>query len=208
MRFPESATGAAKAFTWKTYSVRRADKEPLLKFITEGLEVRGCRVLFASPPSQAPFYIVFETPSGERRGVLAYAFFANARVTRNRPEDEHRFQIKYGSQLKGILHVAIDPYSLITTIFLGIDAERGVFIAADPAMNNPSPMSRSIEFKSENVEAILKNGWAAWERDRLTSELPPHQHCAGRITNNLLVTEPSFSKSAELVFEKCLNKSC
>lgn len=165
MKVPESASGLAKAFTWKSYSVSRADKEPLLRFIVEGLERRKCRVLSSSSPSQAPFYIVFETPSGERQGVLAYAFFANAKTTRNRPNDEHRFQIKYGSQLKGVLDVAIDPHSLITTIFLGIDPEREVFIAADPAMNNPSPMSRSIEFKSRNVEEILDRGWAAWERD-------------------------------------------
>ncbi len=43
---------------------------------------------------------------------------------------------------------------------------RGVFIAADPVMNNPSPMSRSVEFKARNVEEILASGWSAWERER------------------------------------------
>jgi hypothetical protein len=109
---------------------------------------------------------VFETPVGERHGVLAYAFFANAKVTNNRPDDEHRFQIKYGSQLKGILEVGIDPHSLITTIFVGIDPERRLFIAADPVMNNPSPMSRSVEFKARNVDEIQASGWVAWERER------------------------------------------
>jgi hypothetical protein len=41
-----------------------------------------------------------------------------------------------------------------------------VFIAADPSMNNPSPMSRSVEFKAQNVRDIISNGWAVWERDR------------------------------------------
>jgi hypothetical protein len=68
--------------------------------------------------------------------------------------------------LKGILEVAVDPRALITTIFLGIDPERGVFIAADPVMNNPSPMSRSVEFKAHNVDEILASGWSAWERER------------------------------------------
>lgn len=166
MKHPESATGLAEAFRWTTYSVSRADKEPLLRFIIEALEVRGCRVLRASNPKQAPFYIVFETPTGDRCGVLAYAFFANSKMTLNRPEDEHRFQIKYGSRLKGVLHVALDPYELVTTIFLGIDPEREIFIAADPLMHNPSPMSRSVEFKSQHVVEILDKGWIAWERDR------------------------------------------
>jgi hypothetical protein len=154
------------ALGWKSYSVSKAAKAPLLGFIMRALEMRDCRVLFASEPDRAPFYIVFETPAGQRHGVLAYAFFANAKVTTNRPEDEHRFQVKYGSDLKTILEVAIDPHQLITTIFLGIDPERGIFVAADPLMNTPAPMSRSIEFKVEHVEAILSGGWAAWERDR------------------------------------------
>ena len=166
MTLPESAAGVAAAATWKTYSVRRADKAPLLRFLVEALEMRGCQVLHASEPSRAPFYIVFETPRGERHGVLAYAFFANAKLTNNRPDDEHRFQIKYGSELKGVLEVGVDPAALITTIFLGIDPERRVFVAADPLMNNPSPMSRSIEFKAQNVEEILARGWTAWERER------------------------------------------
>jgi hypothetical protein len=166
MKMPESAAGTERAFGWKAYSVSRADKEPLLRFIVEALEMRGCQVLHASEPNRAPFYIVFETPSGDRCGVLAYAFFANSELTQNRPDDEHRFQIKYGSKLTGVLEVAVDPNALITTIFLGIDTQREIFIAADPLMHNPSPMSRSVEFKSQNVTEILSKGWIAWERDR------------------------------------------
>lgn len=128
--------------------------------------MRECRVVYASDPSEAPFYIVFETSGGERHGVLAYAFFANSKSTKNRPADEHRFQVKYGGNLKGVLEVAVDSHELITTIFLGIDLDRKIFVAADPLMNTPAPMSRSIEFKSSNVEQVLDEGWATWERDR------------------------------------------
>ena len=166
MVLPESAAGLVTAVSWKTYAVSRADKAPLLRFIVEALEMRGCNVLYTSEPNRAPFYLVFETSSGERHGLLAYAFFANSKVTNNRPDDEHRFQIKYGGELKGVLEIAVDPTALVTTIFLGIDVARGVFIAADPVMNNPSPMSRSVEFKSKHVEEVLTRGWAAWERDR------------------------------------------
>ncbi len=163
---PESARGAASALTWKTYSVRASDKAPLLKFILDALTLRGCRIISTTHPGSAPFYIVFETPGGERQALLAYAFLANAVVTQNRPVDEHRFQIKYGGELRGVLEVAIDPGGVVTTIFLGIDLARGVFIAGDPVMNNPSPMSRSVEFKAQNVDEIERTGWAAWERDR------------------------------------------
>lgn len=166
MEPPESAVGAESAFSWDAYSVSRRSKEPLLRFLVEALELRGCSILHVSEANRAPFYLVLETPGGERHGVLAYAFFANSKPTKNRPLDEHRFQIKYGGELKGVLNVSIDPTRLVTTLFLGIDVEREVFIAADPLMNSPSPMSRSIEFKLENVEAIQRSGWAAWERER------------------------------------------
>lgn len=155
------------ALEWKSYSVSRADKEPLLAFVVKALEMRDCRIVHSSDASRAPFYLVFDTPSGERQGVLIYAFFANSKPTRNRPPDEHRFQIKYGSNLKGILEVAVDPCHLVTTLFLGINPVEGIFVAADPLMNTPAPMSRSIEFKEERVEQIRKNDWAAWERNRL-----------------------------------------
>jgi hypothetical protein len=163
---PDSSAGIAAALEWKTYRVRRRDKAALLKFIPDGLTVRGCRILSATDPGQAPFYIVFETPAGERHAVLAYAFQAGAKETGGRPPDEHRFQIKYGSELRGVLEVAVDHSCLVTTIFVGIDLERRVFVAADPLMNAPSPMSRSVEFKAHHVAEILRQGWLAWERDR------------------------------------------
>ena len=160
------SVGEERAFAWKVYSVSAGDKRPLLAFIQQALEMRGCIVRHVGPANRAPFHIVFDMPGGERVSVLAYAFLANSKVTKNRPDDEHRFQIKYSGDLSGVIDVAVDPLGLTTTLFLGIDLERKLFVAADPLMNNPSPMSRSVEFKSEHVEQILADGWAAWERER------------------------------------------
>jgi hypothetical protein len=154
------------ALEWKSYSVSRSDKELLRAFVLRALEMRDCSIVYASDASRAPFYIVFDTPAGERHGILVYAFFANAKLITNRPADEHRFQVKYGGNLKGVLEVAIDSSRLVTTLFVGIDLKEGLFVAADPVMNTPAPMSRSIEFKHEHVESIRLQGWAVWERDR------------------------------------------
>lgn len=154
------------ALEWKSYSVSRSDKEPLRTFVLRALEMRDCSIVHASEASRAPFYVVFDTPAGERHGILVYAFFANTRLTRKRPTDEHRFQVKYGGNLKGVLDVAIDRSRLVTTLFLGIDLQEGIFVAADPMMNTPAPMSRSIEFKRDHVELVRQQGWAVWERDR------------------------------------------
>jgi hypothetical protein len=154
------------AFAWKVYSVSARHKATLLLFIRDALEARGCAIRYVGPPNRAPVHMVLDVPGGERLSVLIYAFLANAKATKNRPLDEHRFQIKFGGDLGGVIDVAVDPLGVTTTIFVGIDLERKVFVAADPLMNNPSPMSRSVEFKSENVQQILARGWAAWERER------------------------------------------
>ena len=166
MNNDDVSVGEETAFSWKIYSVSARDKAPLLQFIRDALEARGCTIQHMSATNRAPFHIVFEMPGGERLSLLVYAFLANSKPTKNRPTDEHRFQIKYGGDLSGVIDVAVDPLAVTTTIFVGIDLERKVFVAADPLMNNPSPMSRSVEFKTENVEWILAKGWIAWERDR------------------------------------------
>jgi hypothetical protein len=160
------SVGQAAAFSWKVYSVSARDKAPLIQFIRRALETRGCTIHHMSAANRAPFHIVLDMPGGERLSVLVYAFLANSKPTRNRPADEHRFQIKYGGDLSGVIDVAVDPLGVTTTLFVGIDLDRNVFVAADPMMNNPSPMSRSVEFKTENIERILAEGWSAWERDR------------------------------------------
>ena len=55
----------------RAYSVSRRHKEPLLRFMTEALRRQGCRIMYSSPAEQAPFRITFETPEGERMGIVA-----------------------------------------------------------------------------------------------------------------------------------------
>lgn len=129
------------------------------------LERSGCTIIHEPARNVAPFRIVFDTPAGERIGVVAYAFLANSEITKNRPPDEWRFQIKYGSQFDKLHPVWIDPHGLYTTIFLGISPERDFFVGADPVVHNPTRFSVSLEFKASHVAAIEKHGWCAWQRE-------------------------------------------
>jgi hypothetical protein len=70
------------------YDVSRRHREPLLRFIHEALASSGCRIIYSSDAAHAPFRISFQTPTGERMGVIAYAFFANRKLTHNRPRDD------------------------------------------------------------------------------------------------------------------------
>lgn len=149
---------------YRRFRVSAPDRRPLLMFIQEALERCGCSVLNASSPNEAPFRLTFEAPDGERMGILVYAFLANSKATRNRPSDEHRFQLKYGSN-DGELHVLWqDPFQLYTTLLVGINPDLGFFVGADPLHHSPTRFFISIEFKDRDVRAILADGWAFWER--------------------------------------------
>jgi hypothetical protein len=120
---------------------------------------------------------VFDTPEGERMGIFVYAFFANSRQTRNRPEDEHRFQVKYGTKDSKLHTIWQDPYGLYTTLLVGIDPDLGIFVGADPVLHSPTRFFISIEFKRDHAKEILERSWFAWERvkrgeDQPTSDAP------------------------------------
>jgi hypothetical protein len=150
----------------RTYGVQAHDREPLIAFMLGALRRAGCRIIYEPSPNEAPFRITFETPSGERIGIIAYAFLANTKLTRNRPDDEHRFQVKYGSK-DGKLHILWqDPYGLYVTLFVGINPELGFFVGADPILHSPTKFFISVEFKQQQVDRILRSGWHAWERER------------------------------------------
>jgi hypothetical protein len=152
--------------TYRRYSVSRRDKQPLLDFILSALDLCGCTILYHSQAAEAPLRMTFEAPTGERIGIIAYAFFANSKITRNRPTDEHRFQVKYGRN-DGELHtIWQDPFELYTTLFFGINPDRGFFVGADPCLHNPTRFFISIELKEHHVEKIQRNGWTWWERER------------------------------------------
>jgi len=79
------------SFRWTSFRVQEFSKRPLLEFIVSGLQERGCRNVIHRGACEAPFFLAFDAPSGERQAILVYAFEANRVVTRNRPVDEHRF---------------------------------------------------------------------------------------------------------------------
>ena len=157
---------------FETFRVQPADRGPLREFIKNSLAAEGARIIYESPENEAPFRFTFETPGGERLGIVVYAFLANQKATKNRPEDEHRFQVKYGSKAGQMHEVWQDPFGLYVTLFCGINPDLGIFVGADPWLHNPTKFFISIEFKDEHVERIVKDGWYAWERHRRKKGAP------------------------------------
>lgn len=171
---------------YETFSVSRADREPLLAWIREALELAGCRILRMSEPDRAPFRLTFETAFGERFGIVVYAFLANRKETTNRPSDECRFQIKYGSRDGREHDLWQDPFGLYTTLLVGINPDEGYFVAADPVVHSPTRFFISLEFKDEHVQGIFENGWYAWERTRRESRKGPIEVLVGGTSRHFL----------------------
>jgi len=172
---------------YSVYDVSRRHREPLLQFIHEALGGAGCRVIHSSDAGHAPFRLSFETAAGERMGIIAYAFFANQKLTVNRPGDEYRFQLKYGDKQDKNLHeLWQDPYGLYTTILVGISPTERFFVGFDPVLHSPTKHYISLEFKRSFVEEISQTGWSWRERERRSGSEEPVEVIVGGTIHSFL----------------------
>jgi hypothetical protein len=149
----------------RTYKVSESARKPLVQFMESALLDAGCTLLSKSDPKFAPFVLTFASPSGERMGIVAYAFTATRTPTRNRPVDERSFQIKYGDKRDNLPHALwTDPLGIYATILIGIDVHEDFFVAVDPTKYNPTKFHIRLEFKDWHADEIKAKGWFAWER--------------------------------------------
>jgi hypothetical protein len=143
------------------------------EFVQQAVERAGGRVLAASPPNQAPLFLGIEDDRGERVALCAYVFLANHREIRNRPQDEHRLQIRYGdvndAAWRAQDHTAgFDPLNVDVTLVLGAHTDDDLLIGLDPLIYNPLPLGISIFFKDAEIDHARLSGWHVWERDNIS----------------------------------------
>lgn len=148
---------------------RRAHHELLEAAVTRA----GGRVLFSSGPNVAPLFLVVEDEHGMRQSVMAYVFWANRKVTDNRPPDEHRLQIRYGDvnspAWRAEHHpVGLDPAGCETTLVLGVEPDEDLLVALDPLRYDPLPIGISVFWKDAHAAAARASGWHVYERDNIT----------------------------------------
>jgi hypothetical protein len=135
--------------------------------IASAIEASGGQVTRAPSPSVAPFEFEATHSDGKLLKLVCYAFTANKYDQEGRPVDEHRMQVKYGSDFKRLHDIYIDPKRNKITLFFGVHEDNDLFVAVDPAMHHPTWFSSSIEFKEADVRRALKVGWHGWDRDRI-----------------------------------------
>lgn len=137
-----------------------------VRAIADALKLCGARILSTPKPNVAPFEFRVLTPDGEPLDLVCYAFTANKYRQKGRPKDEHRFQMKYGSEFDRYHELFIDEQQKKVTLMFGWHAEKRLFIAVDPRMHTPTWFSMSVEFKEPELRQAKRSGWHGWERDR------------------------------------------
>ena len=151
----------------RTYNTLAWRRQPLVDWFVNGLEKAGCRVVMRPDAKEAPFVFVFEAPiTREQIGVVAYLFTSTSRTVKHRPEDEARFQLKYGSKDDEYHGLFLDETGQWITMLAGIDVEHGVIVSCDPIIHQPTLMFISIEYKDQEVETSRGGGWHTWQREK------------------------------------------
>lgn len=139
----------------------------LIEFVRRGLMESGCTDIKHSIITQAPYVVSYISPFGFREGIICYLTTISKRATRNRPSNEARLQLKFGSKIEGsanALDLYFDPFRVYTTLLLGIDEEDDIIVSLDPAFHNGRKMFTNYAYKFSDEEEILNQGLHIWER--------------------------------------------
>lgn len=141
----------------------RAD---LHAFLLRSVEESGGRVLYASEPSRAPVYVGVQLDSDERIGMLVYPFRMTRNAIRNRPADEVRGQLRYGSEDSWEREHPIgrDVAGVDITLIVGINIDDDVLLGLDANLWNPLPMGISFYAKDADIQQAKDTGWHVWEK--------------------------------------------
>ncbi|MDB5542588.1 MAG: hypothetical protein JWQ89_4315 [Devosia sp.] len=163
-RGTDGTQGVAGRNYFQVYRV--SGRKDLHEEIAAAIEICGGRILYSSPHTRAPFYFGVQTEKDERLGLLIYPSRFGKVTTKNRPLDENRGQLRLGGEDKWDEgEVAFDVASVDTTLILGIDPARHLFIGLDPHLWNPMPLGISYYAKDSDLDAMGAAGWHAWEKD-------------------------------------------
>lgn len=161
---------AGRAYVAKTYRIQRS-RRPVIDVLEAGVEASGGRVVSCSFPDEliAPVFIGAEDSDGHRYGLLTYPFTTTKRTIRNRPEAEHRFQIRLGDPVRHRSEanpLARDPAGVDVTLVLAVDPENGLIVGLDPLVYAELPMGVSGYYHDHEAEAAHRTGWTAWAKEK------------------------------------------
>lgn len=141
-------------------------RSDLHAFLVHAVEASGGRVLYISDHARAPVYLGVQLDSDQRIGMLIYPFRITRNVIKNRPENEVRGQLRYGSEesWKREHPVGRDIAGVDVTMIIGVDTSDGVLLGLDANLWDPLPMGISFYAKVAELEQAKDTGWHVWEK--------------------------------------------
>jgi hypothetical protein len=141
-------------------------RSDLHDFLLQAVSSSGGKVLYSSDSSRAPVYLGVQLDSDERIGLLIYPFRITGNTTKNRPANEVRGQLRYGSgdSWKRDHPVGRDIAGVDVTAIIGIDIANGVMLGLDANLWDPLPMGISFYAKNSDLERAKESGWHVWEK--------------------------------------------
>ncbi|HML51348.1 MAG TPA: hypothetical protein PKD84_08060 [Propionicimonas sp.] len=141
-------------------------RSDLQAFLLDAVRAAGGRVLYASDPHRAPVYLGVQLDSDERIGMLVYPFRVTRNSIKNRPDDEVRGQLRYGSEesWKREHPIGRDVAGVDVTVILGVDLADGVILGLDANLWDPLPMGISFYAKDAEIQLAKASGWHVWEK--------------------------------------------
>src|SRR4051812_4726870 len=101
----------------------RLRRRGIVERIEAAVARAGAEVVSRPDPTTAPFELTIRAPQGELIDLVCYAFTANKYRQHGRPPDEHRFQIKYGSEFDRYHYLYFDPQGIKVTLMVGVHLE-------------------------------------------------------------------------------------
>jgi hypothetical protein len=161
---------AGRSYIPKLYTIMPS-RAQVVGLLTAGIQQGGGRVLSCSFPAArvAPIYLAAEDGDGRRYGMLLYPFTTTFRPTKNRPDSEHRFQIRFGDPARVRNEPNLlghDPAGVDITLVLAVDPELGIVVGLDPLVYADLPMGISGYYNNDNAQAVASTGWAVWAREK------------------------------------------
>lgn len=135
-------------------------------FLLDAVEASGGLVIYASDARRAPVFLGVQLDSEERMGILVYPFRVTHVRTANRPSDEVRGQLRYGSEESWQREHPLgrDVAGVDVTMVVGVDLEAGVFIGLDAQLWDPLPMGISFYAKEAEIDEARRTHWHVWEK--------------------------------------------
>jgi len=161
---------AGRTYVPKLYRIN-SRRQPVMDLLERAVVASGGRVVSCSFPEMkvAPVFLGAEDGDGHRYGLLLYPLTTTRRITKKRPDAEHRFQFRFGDPARYRQErnpLGHDPAGVDVTLVLAVDPERDLIVGLDPLIYRELPIGISGYYRDKHEDGVVARGWSAWSKEK------------------------------------------